>query len=864
MLKRILGVWLVAIILSLGGVSMAAELVVLPNGLKVLVQEDNRFPLVSVRLFVRTGSAYEDPKQAGISHLLEHMVFKGTEKRKTGEIAEAIESKGGYLNAATSFDYTVYVMDMPAKHWELALEVLEDMIFHSRFDEQELEKEKNVVLAELERGEDNPGQKLFKTIQAKLFQGSPYARPIIGFVDSVKSITARDLKNYIQEHYQPLNMLLVVCGKIKKDEVVKAAQKYFGKLENRKSEVLFSPQPLDQPVKPVVEVVQGPWKKVYVDIGFPAPSMHSKDALALEVLAYLLGGDKTSYFYRLLKYEKGLVDDVSSSSLLLDKRGAFYFSVSLDPDKVDSFWSTFLQHLQHLDWSLLDEVRLKQAKLNLENDLLQAKETLGGIASKLGYFQFFEGSFLAENAYLQALQGITLEDLKKVYQTYLQPERLVAAFLLPKEVNLTADYFLSKIKVSPAVTPKAVSARGRNQRVLDLGLGRMLVVEQDSTLPYTALNISWKGGDSLLTPEEAGLAVLTAKALLRGTSKRSFLEIQDFLALRTSDLEAEVGRKSFSLKAKFPSKYSEDIYALLEEIILEPSFLAEEVEKSKLEQIAEIKEKKDSPVGLLFRELFPFLFKSGPYSFYHLGQEDRVARFSVEQVKEFWEKQKQYPFIISVCGDVSEKELDNFVQKIREKLRPSQKIEDSFLWTREKELVLNLPERNQSHLLLVFPVQGLKSTDTPGLTVLNRMLSGQSGLLFQRLRDEQGLGYSVTSFLWQSSKTGFLAFYIGTYQGEEDKALEGFKDVIAQLKQGQFREEEVIRAKNVYEGSYYRNLQSLGSRASEKAELWLQDLNFDFKEKMIQEVNKVSKEDIVQAASTYLDFSKAYLLEIKP
>ncbi|HCO11724.1 MAG TPA: peptidase M16, partial [Desulfonauticus sp.] len=179
MLKRILGVWLVAIILSLGGVSMAAELVVLPNGLKVLVQEDNRFPLVSVRLFVRTGSAYEDPKQAGISHLLEHMVFKGTEKRKTGEIAEAIESKGGYLNAATSFDYTVYVMDMPAKHWELALEVLEDMIFHSRFDEQELEKEKNVVLAELERGEDNPGQKLFKTIQAKLFQGSPYARPII-------------------------------------------------------------------------------------------------------------------------------------------------------------------------------------------------------------------------------------------------------------------------------------------------------------------------------------------------------------------------------------------------------------------------------------------------------------------------------------------------------------------------------------------------------------------------------------------------------------------------------------------------------------------------------------------------------------
>ena len=138
----------------------------LPNGLSVLILKDTRFPLVSTRLYVHAGSSYETPDQAGISHVLEHMVFKGTDSRPKSAISQEVESAGGYLNAATSYDYTVYITDMPDRHWKLGMDVVRDMAFHPTLDPQELESEKNVIVAELQRGEDDPGSRMFKTLLA--------------------------------------------------------------------------------------------------------------------------------------------------------------------------------------------------------------------------------------------------------------------------------------------------------------------------------------------------------------------------------------------------------------------------------------------------------------------------------------------------------------------------------------------------------------------------------------------------------------------------------------------------------------------------------------------------------------------------
>ena len=195
---------------------MCPKWVRLPNGLTVMTIEDDRFPLVAVRLFVHAGSGYETAKQAGVSHLLEHMVFKSTVKRPAGQVASDIEGAGGELNAATSFDSTVYRVDLPAERWRLGLDVVKDMIFGAKFDPAELDGEKQVVsLSELSRGKDNPDNRLFQLTQAMAWPGQAYGWPIIGFPETVGQFTATDLRNYVAEHYQPQSMLLVVVGKVR-------------------------------------------------------------------------------------------------------------------------------------------------------------------------------------------------------------------------------------------------------------------------------------------------------------------------------------------------------------------------------------------------------------------------------------------------------------------------------------------------------------------------------------------------------------------------------------------------------------------------------------------------------------------------
>ena len=299
----------------------------LPNGLSVLILKDTRFPLVSTRLYVHAGSSYETPDQAGISHVLEHMVFKGTDSRPKSAISQEVESAGGYLNAATSYDYTVYITDMPDRHWKLGMDVVRDMAFHPTLDPQELESEKNVIVAELQRGEDDPGSRMFKTLLADTLKGTPYDRPIIGYEKTIRALTTQNLRDYIAKYYQPQNMLLVVVGNVDPAEVLAEAEKMFAPYKNTAPLKEVMPYEADRlPLpgsKPALVVQPGPWNKVYLAAALPVPGSSSYQSATLDVLAYLLGGDRTSLFYKTYKYERQLVDSISVSNVGFERIGAF-------------------------------------------------------------------------------------------------------------------------------------------------------------------------------------------------------------------------------------------------------------------------------------------------------------------------------------------------------------------------------------------------------------------------------------------------------------------------------------------------------------------------------------------------------------
>lgn len=867
---------LVVLCLAAAGTALAAEgpqVVRLPNGFTIMTLEDNRFPLVAMRLFVHTGSGYETVKQAGVSHLLEHMVFKSTVKRPAGQVASDVESAGGEINASTSFDATIFKVDLPAERWRLGLDVFKDMIYGARFVPEELESERKVVLSELYRGRDNPDNRLFQLTQAMVWPGVAYGSPIIGSPETVSSFTAADLTGYVREHYQPRSMVLVVVGKVRAEEVRRDAEALFGSLKNDRP--LSPPKPYVLPAPgraPNIQVEYGQWNKVRLQIAFPTPGLRSAEEAPLEVLAQLLGGDETGRLYRTFKYEKRLVDDLDCTSLTLERGGLLLIGATLDAKNLPAFWNGLLTELSHLKGASFTDREIDRAKLAIEDALYDAKESLSGLAMKLGYFRFYGYDPDGEAHSLAAVKLVGQKSLQAVIEATLRPGCLSAAVLAPKDdaATVTAKG-LSEAAAVAWPTPAPVSAvpdlpgEVAAPEVVDLGGGHTLVFLPDKTLPYVSVSLALSGGDALLAQNRQGLAALTANCLTTGTAKLTATALEDFLADRAANLSAASGRDGFAVSAKFPSRFQKDLYGLVSDMLLAPAFRKEEVEREVQNQLAAIKTKQDAPLSLAFRKLYPFLYANTPYAYVRLGEPATVRTFGQKDVSAFWARQRAMPWVLAVCGDFDPAQ----VRKLADTLAGATKTAQDFVyptptWGEKHGEAVTLPGRNQTHLLMVFPVPGLESPDTPGLELLNETLAGQSGLLFSRLRDGEGLGYVVTSFLWQTVKTGFLAFYIGTAPDKTQAALDGFKRVAEDVGRVPLPDELMLRAKNAMSGDYYRERQRLSARSGEAARALITGLPLDHERRLVEAAQTITPEALRDLAAKYLRPEAAYQLTVAP
>ena len=841
----------------------------LSNGLTVLIQPDQRFPLVSMRLYVHAGSAYEAPNRAGISHLLEHMVFLGTEKRGPGESAKEIESLGGYMNAATSFDYTSYIVDLPSEHWRVGLDVLKDMAFNARIDEEALEAEKKVILSELKRNEDNPSRLLFNKLQGAALAGTFYEHPIIGYAAVIDSISRQDILDYIADFYQPQSMLLVVAGQVRPEDLRPEIERVYGGLANRKGHTIpASINPLDLPANgPNIIVQAGPWNKIYLGLAVPTFGERDARSVPLDVLSGLIGGGKTSYLYRKYKYQMRLVDSIFLGNYSFERIGLFYFSIVLDADKFQDFWDEFTKDLAGMDQLHFSQEELDRVKLNLEDDLFRAKETLAGFADKLGHFTFFGQPGIAEDNYLRQLRQVSLEDLQNLPDTLALP-RLSMVLLMPQAVqDISEDKLKSVLTANwPATKAAAAIETGGNaskEEVLNLGQGRTLILRPDKTMPYIAGSFMFSGGDALLETGNQGLPALAAATLTRGSAGKGATELEDFLADRAASLTAAAGRQSFSISFTCPAHFNRDLFGLLKDTLLVPNFQMEELERSRQNLIASIKSSEDQPLGLAFRRLFPFLYGNHPYGFMQLGTPENLQSFTLDQLKLFWDKQKTLPWTLSVCGDFERGEIIALAQDLPIPSREAINLAPPGL-TGEKNLTLKLPERQQSHLLLAFPTAPMGDADAPGLQLLQAALSGMSGLLFTELRERQSLGYSVTAIPWNAQKAGLLIFYIGTEPDKTDQAREGFANIVAELREKDLSVKILERAKNTLLGDYYRSMQSLGARSSESATLFTLGLPLDASQRQIEAARALAPEDIRRLARKYLDLDQAYWIEVRP
>ncbi|OIO02328.1 MAG: peptidase M16, partial [Desulfovibrionaceae bacterium CG1_02_65_16] len=595
----------------------------LKNGLTVLVKQDDRFPLAHIRMLVHAGSAYETRAQAGISHVLEHMVFKGAGDMKPGEVARRIEDVGGSLNAATSFDDTVFHVEVPDTSWKLGLSVVADMTFKPTLDPAQLKSEKEVVLAELKRGEDSPGSMLFQTLQGMVFEGGSYQWPIIGYRDTVRAVTSDSLRAYIAPLYQPQNMLLCVVGRVKPAEVIAEADRLLGGIRNIAPITPPTPFALKKDGGPRLTIVPGMWNKVHLGLAFPAPDFLSGKMAALDMLAQILGGDETSRLYREFKYEKRLVDSINVGVSNLERGGILMVSATLDADKLPVFWDQLTTELAGFDAHSITDQEITRARTNIEADIFLARETIGGLASKLARQYAFEGGQEGEANYLAAVAGMDKNALAAAYREFFRPEALSAAILAPKGVAIDKAPLLASLQqhwpAAPAAAAATGPANGTAIRQVALPGGGVLVLQPDATLPYAAVNLAWTGGDALLEPSEQGLGALAASLITRGTTARTANQVEDFLSDHAAALSASTGTETFTVGAKFPTRFAPEMFGLLDEMLTRPAFAAGELARAKEDQQNAIKRGEDQPLGLAFRKLPGVLFASAPYNYQRLG-----------------------------------------------------------------------------------------------------------------------------------------------------------------------------------------------------------------------------------------------------
>ena len=838
----------------------------LDNGLTLLVKETPGTKVATVQIWVKAGSAFEEPDEAGITHLIEHMIFKGTPSRGPGELAEAIEGVGGQINAYTSYDYTVYHATLSARHWGLAMDVLTDAVLNSVFDGDELEREKKVVLEELYMRRDRPGTKLFEKLMSEAYTVHPYRKPIIGTEESVSSFTREDIKRYMDKHYQANNMTVVVVGDLSYKDVRDKVVKLMGSLADGNG------KPPSLPVEPVRKesrlfVVKDDVQQAHMAIAIPVSAFANPDTPVLDVLSMILGQGQSSRLYHRLRDEKGLVYRIDASAFTPRDPGLLEVTATLAPENGLGTLETALEEVFKLKYVPVTDEELERAKRNLESDFIFNLERMEGQARVLGSFQFLAGD-PREDDYLAQVRAVTREDIQRVAAAYLKPNRIVAGFLLPAGASLDDSQETFKALVAKAdgaarhAAPTSLVADSflPNMHRFVLANGITLLVRENPAVPTAAIRVVFPGGLRGETQATNGAFALIADLLTKGTDKMSARELTVAVADMAGDLQGFNGKNTFGVKGDFLARYFDAGMALVRDVVRTPTFDPAEADKIRPELLALLKQQEDSLPSLAFREFNRALFQGHPYGLNTVGSEEVLAHMETSELKKLYEEYARPDrMVIAVAGAVEVEQVHKVIVDLFGdwqvgKDAPAEEVEE--ILPPDPPLspkIVNIDrDKEQVHLIIGFLGATLISEDRYALEVLDTALSGQSGRLFTQLRDKQSLAYSLSSFSLQGLDTGSFGIYIGTSPDKKAEAVKAMWRELYRVREEPIGEVELQRAKNVVIGHYELGLQTHSAQALEAALDETYDLGLDFGTRYVRAVEAVTAEQVREVARKYI------------
>lgn len=409
----------------------SVEKYTLDNGMSVLLKPIDHARSVSLQIWVQAGSLYETEQNNGLSHVLEHMAFKGSETYTGEQLTELIEGVGGRQNAATSKDYTFYYVTVPSAHWERGLRVLEQIVLHPTFPENEFEKERRVVLSELARYQDNPERLLWKRFIPRLYDDHPYQRLTIGSRKVLKQVTLDQLKEYYRTYYQPSRMTLVVAGQFDSDRVRSSVRQLLADEPSSPFEPPSFP-PVEPPRSSRVKREDRSVRQCYGLIGTTGVSVGSDHSEALDVLMTIFGGGQSSRLYRNLVREQRLATSISASYWTQRETGPVLVRFQTEPGDLEPLLKGIHDQARRMIEQGISEEELKRAKTQIRTDFLYSAQTPQGQARQMGYWETISELDYLQN-YLERINAVDRGELKSIGRTILLDQNWVGHVFEPND-----------------------------------------------------------------------------------------------------------------------------------------------------------------------------------------------------------------------------------------------------------------------------------------------------------------------------------------------------------------------------------------------------------------------------------------------
>ncbi|MBC8127225.1 MAG: insulinase family protein [Gloeobacteraceae cyanobacterium ES-bin-144] len=740
----------------------------LPNGFTLILDPDPTAPVVSAQIWVETGSMHEDQLLgAGLSHFLEHMVFKGTRDYDAQQLADTVQAAGGHWNAYTSFDRTVYYIDGPSNSLPVFLKCLTGLVFFPVIPEAEFEKEKDVIRREIDMGLDDPDNAATRLLLATAFQHDPRRHPVIGHRHRFDAIRYEDMVRYQKDRYVPDRCFAVISGDFDPEQAREIVTTLTADvLQGCGREPVAALDPPQLGPRRARETFAIPASRI--SLAWKSPPLDHQDAPAFDVLAAVLGRGRSSRLHRTLREQHGLALEISAFSWSGPGReGIFGISADAEPEKRDALIDAVFREITSLESALLDD-DLAKAKRQIAASQFRSLTTASGRASDLASNWHEARDLDFTRRHVAAIQSVSVDDLRRAARQ-LADERLTLTILDPLDAPASA-------RIGKA------NRRSEEIAVYTLPNGLTVALIPDHRVPLIHLQAAVRGGLPAETPETNGLNQLLASTLPKGTATRNAQDIAITLESLGASVAASAGNNALLLQAGGLAPDLSTIVDVFAEILISPSLPDDAIIREKASQLAALQESLQDPLHVCFSALRHAAFNGTGYGLDSLGSVESLKRLDRAALVAHHARHFNASNItIAIAGDFDPTTTLDLLSEHLSAL-PKGKPWAAPIGSSNigGDHIVRLPKK-QAIITIGFPGTTVSGANRHALAMIQEYAADMAGPLFHRIREELGLAYQVGATQFLGYDAGLFTFYLATSPEQADLARQEMLTEIAKI-----------------------------------------------------------------------------------